>query len=200
MRKALLNGLAAAFFVAIVLVVSAMYFMEANVGPSASVTSLFGKDAVRYGWPAPTPQAHWPEPSQVVRARSFAHTHESALAKTDGRTTHQMTVTSYGWPVPILYQAEYWWPVRGLEAVTIASADTGTLVLGWSLIWPPVTTGVIVSLSLFLPAFVRRQLRLRRGQCQWCGYPGNPPGVCSECGGDDSTSPDSEKSRAVASA
>ena len=92
------------------------------------------------------------------------------------------------------------WPMQSLQSTSLGhlpppswihrtgwplSPDIHTLPLGP--IWPGFGINAVFYATMFwllfaAPAFVRRRIRARRGQCPACAYPIGTSEVCTECG------------------
>lgn len=168
----------------------------------------FGSEAQRKGWPIPPPTP-WPAVtswSQHVEGRALSqHAHSQNESR---RTTHQMQVDFFGWPLPSLRHAMFWssadrsprfvYQLDGMDGQDGAdgmSAGPGTGIefhdAGLQLHWPgvllnPILFAVAAWLVLVAPLVVfgaaRRALRLRRGACPECGSPRRGVDRCPACG------------------
>lgn len=81
------------------------------------VVNVFDAEAVARGWPVALPPAAqnqfspapWPEVTQWSQEGSYFHRRRQAWSlNQSARTTHQMEIELYGWPLPALRRGKFW--------------------------------------------------------------------------------------------
>ena len=155
--------------------------------PRPPVIAQLRDDAARArGWPARTPHAEpWPEPDFAVTVGTFGYRHHDVRFVVDNWSMLMMIVKRSGWPLPVIEEVEASWA----DGVLSIEGDGQHLRIGFvplGLILNPLMFGVpLWTLGFVLPMMLtvrRRRVRLRRGDCVWCGYAMGPLEVCPECG------------------
>ncbi|MBI1190290.1 MAG: hypothetical protein GC200_06370 [Tepidisphaera sp.] len=132
----------------------------------------------------------WPPASQWSVSRTFAHLHYHYWHRDSGRQpTHSFEAHLYGWPMPCLMNAQFWWPWNDPQWKTSTPDQTGVEVLPGGLVLDTMCFAVAAAALLFGPLFVRRGIRAAVGrrrrtrrQCASCGYPIGASPTCTECG------------------
>jgi hypothetical protein len=148
--------------------------------------NVFGAEAAKYAWPERTPHpGPWPPLTQWVVGPSPGRTYVQATHVENGRTTHQMQVYYYGWPLPVMKEATLWWPDQDPAWTLSAPHDRGLQLCATGLIGNPLLATLAVALVFAPVVLVRRMIRRRRlqqGRCEACGYPAGVSDRCTECG------------------
>ena len=171
---------------------AAMLMMPWPANPTKGLTVIVENPATGREWPIRTPHPRaWPVVNAWMEARSFGVTHVDARHVEQLQTTHNVTVTSAGWPLRCVAKVQYWWPWDDpawsmVNASTVS--DPGLVLRPIGLVLNPILVGGGLWVLLFgVPLAlgrVRRWRRARRGACRGCGYDlrGSTVGRCPECG------------------
>ncbi len=163
--------------------------------PNSPQFTLRGPAAAAMTYPkaTPTDQPPWPGPDEYFEWRAnVGHKRIDARAASGRQSTHNMQVDSYGWPFPVFYNQQMWWPWDDPQWKSDTISDPGTkLDLRGVFLNPLIfaATLYLAAMMLFLAYRAARRVetwnthRLARAKsCCPCGYPLTPSGTCPECG------------------
>lgn len=162
--------------------------------PSRWMEDIRGPAASSKGWPVRTPHHEpWPPPDSWECAREFGYREYDVRSTGGGKppgSQFQMHARLYGWPLPVLEEAQFWWdwsdPALGTGNPPGPVSDP-PMRLRWSgvilnpLIGAAVVMGAWGAVFYYIP-MIRAAERRRAGKCEACGYPVGVSPVCTECG------------------
>lgn len=156
----------------------------------AIYVNVIGPEAARWGWPVSTPpdSEPWPAVTQFSEWRSFGYRRRGAWSSEGGKTTHQMEVDDYGWPMAVVQRRQHWRPWNAPKWNTVVPNDSGYQVRWVRLFINIALLSAVVCVPWLIWSRLFRMMRVRRGLCIDCGYDlrGTPvSGLgarCPECG------------------
>jgi hypothetical protein len=151
---------------------------------SPSIT-LQGAQVAGRDWPF-KPPLDWPKPNNWGEWRFFGYRGLDVRHSENQQAGFAMTMIQCGWPMPVVYKVDMWWPWDDPKWTSNADSDVPIypIASGW------IGNSLIFALAAWLllfaaPSTVRgyiTHIRRSRRLCPHCGYPiGNSP-ICSECG------------------
>ncbi|HYE63708.1 MAG TPA: hypothetical protein VD997_17080 [Phycisphaerales bacterium] len=158
------------------------------IPPTSNVDLSYGPDAARLGYSVATPpdQPQWPAPTQVQIEWSLGYRLIGTWSSRDGRPGHQMRVEEYGWPLPVLVDAQYWWPWDEPEWKSKYAPDPSIRIAWPGVVLNPLIIALglwsVIAIPLLLVLSIKRAYRQSRNACVFCGYPRGHAPQCSECG------------------
>lgn len=147
------------------------------IGPEAALQPLPARPPHDRPWP---PARQWEMDGSFGRRR-IGTWHVDAA----GQTTHQMVVEYFGWPLPVLRQAQFWWPQNDPAWVPSRPTESGLEVYWPGFVLNPLVFGVPFWVLMMSPLWARAWVRRRRrkgARCPGCGYPVGGGPRCTECG------------------
>ena len=95
-----------------------------------------------------------------------------------------MEYVAYGWPAPVIWRAQFWWPWDDPLWKTSVNPDSGHRLHAAGLVTDTVVCAAMLWIVLVTPRVWRWYRRAHTGRCPRCGYllTGNVSGICPECG------------------
>jgi hypothetical protein len=129
---------------------------------------------------------------RVIGARP-AHVSPQFTEVTSYIPRYDLIICDQGWPcratraMDFVCQDSETSPEMRWQRQGILLTSTDSRVFGLKPLWPgfainTIFYAAILWLLFAAPGFVRRRLRVRRGQCPACAYPVGASDVCTECG------------------
>lgn len=146
------------------------------------VSNEFARPGITLSWPVEPPNPEWPLPTQVQEDRGVAGVYFSAIAFTDAGSTHQMVVTRYGWPLPVLEHVRFAWPWKDARYATSQPPDRGLQVMWLNLFIPAIAIGTAAAGMIAVVRWATARSRAKQGRCVRCGFQLMEANACPECG------------------
>lgn len=180
MRRTLLVILFLVLVCAVGNLVVAIIATDENAPRATLVANLIGAEAAAAGWPAATPLP-WPDVTGWSDERRFAYRRLGAWSWPEpppdadqAKTTHQMELEEFGWPLPVLDRLQLWWPWEDPKWSTKVPHDSGLRIRWSGLALNSIMQALAIWLAVFGPfhlwSAALRWRRRSRGECLACGY------------------------------